>query len=455
VAERRTFDRPVLLGAAWLGLIVLLAYGFDLGHGFIKDDYAWIATSRIEGPGDLRRIFADTPMGFYRPLVALSFSVNHLLFGLAPWPYAATNLLLAGAIAVALACLVRRFGLPWGAALFAAGIWILNFHGINMSILWISGRTSLLGTLFAVLAALAFQGGRRYLAGLMVLLSLLSKEEPLLLPLVLAMWLAIDLRHTGEGGWPAAVARAAAATWPSFAAAGIYLALRATTQAFTPATAPAFYQLDVAGIGANTVQYLDRSLTFTAIVLLLGALICSARRLTLTPAERAIALKGAIWLVGGFGLTILLPVRSSLYVCLPSIGSAMIAAAAGTAEWRAMRSPRLGVAALVLLPLLLLPVYRARNLRMTREAELAAHTLTTIGEQIDRPGVTRIILHDAPGSRPSLADAFANALPVAAALFYPGPERPKVILAGDRVASFPDAHTVAFTLRNGRLHKRQ
>ena len=91
----------------------------------------------------------------------------------------------------------------------------------------------------------------------------MSKEEPILLPVIFALWLWIDRRPLG------AIVRS---TWPSFVALGAYLALRARTDAFTPATAPSFYRLSASPdvLLPNALSYLDRSMTFTAAVLLLG-----------------------------------------------------------------------------------------------------------------------------------------------------------------------------------------
>ena len=45
-----------------------LAYLPDLGRGFIKDDYAWVAGSRVTSGTDLLALFTRQD-GFYRPLV--------------------------------------------------------------------------------------------------------------------------------------------------------------------------------------------------------------------------------------------------------------------------------------------------------------------------------------------------------------------------------------------------
>ena len=57
-----------------------LAYLPDIGHGFIKDDFAWILHGRLDGVQDAVALFGRS-LGFYRPLVALSFGGNTALFG--------------------------------------------------------------------------------------------------------------------------------------------------------------------------------------------------------------------------------------------------------------------------------------------------------------------------------------------------------------------------------------
>ena len=81
----------------------------------------------------------ETPMGFFRPFVSLSFYVNHLLFGAEPMGYALTNVVLVIAIAAAFVRLAEGFGFGRGPALFGAALWMFNMHGIGMSLTWISG----------------------------------------------------------------------------------------------------------------------------------------------------------------------------------------------------------------------------------------------------------------------------------------------------------------------------
>lgn len=404
--------------AAWLLVCLSLAYIPYIGRGFIADDFSWIFHSRVTTPDDLRTPLVATPMGFYRPVVSWSFAANYAVFGLWPMGYALTNFALVAGIGVAVAHLARHFGLTSSAGLFAAALWMFNFHGIGMALTWISGRTSLLTTLFAVLAAIAQVRDRAWLAGVATLAALLSKEEPVLLPVVLLLWAALD---SPRASWRGAMSHALRMTWPTFAALLIYGVLRHGTPAFTPQTAPVFYKLSSSPslLAANALSYLDRSFTFPLAVLALG-LACFVRQApVLQPSERRIVVKGVIWFALTSALTVLVPVRSSLYACLPSVGASIAGAAIGTAIWRQI-SPRrqrwAWVAALGLLPALL-PIYWARNARGRDDAQLSARIMSTITQVLESdPVVTRVEIFQVPNERPSARAAVGGALPHAVSL---------------------------------------
>src|SRR5438128_1866562 len=85
------------------------AAGVDAGHGFVKDDFAWIATSHFQTRGDLiRQLGAGT--GFFRPIVSLSFVVDHAIFDRASLGYGLTNLVLLVACVGMLSLLFRALG---------------------------------------------------------------------------------------------------------------------------------------------------------------------------------------------------------------------------------------------------------------------------------------------------------------------------------------------------------
>src|SRR5262249_9710330 len=131
------------LAAAILAALFALVYLPALGHGFVKDDFHWIVSARAHSIADILRIFSSNT-GFYRPLVTLSFTIDSAAWGLAPGGFAFTNLLCLAAGAVLLFALARQMALPPAAALFAVAVWAFNFHGVNMALLWTSGRTALL-----------------------------------------------------------------------------------------------------------------------------------------------------------------------------------------------------------------------------------------------------------------------------------------------------------------------
>lgn len=431
-------------------MCLLLAYGADIGRGLVADDFGWIYFSRIRSIGDAWTLLVEGAPGFYRPLVALSFGVNERLFGLSPMPYAVTNLLMALAVMAGIMRLAAALGFGPIAGVFGAGLWALNFHGISMALMWVSGRTSLLATIFAVFAAIAFVRQRSLWAGWLTLASLLSKEEPVMLPAIFASWMWIERQP---------VRHIARATWPSFAAVAAYLALRARTDAFTPATAPSFYRLSASPdvILPNALQYLDRSMTFTAAVLLLGLIVFARRRPRLTSFEWRTAVKGIVWLVLGFGVTIMVPVRSSLYVVFPTVGSALIGMSAGAAIWRSIpeRRQRPALVGLLLLPILVLPIHWLRHQGTKEQAILSSRVVAQVRSAVaSRPDAVRIVVLDDPLARPTVASAFGAELPHAVELAT-GRMLPTEVIALDASGSIPDraraAGTLAFVLEDGRL----
>ena len=429
----------------WLALCVLLTYGPSVGRGFVADDFGWIYFSRIDSVASAWRLLVEGAPGFYRPIVALSFGIDGLLYGLSPAGYAITNLSLAFAIVAGIIWLGVSLRLPPVAAIFGAGLWILNFHGISTALLWISGRTSLLTTMFAVGAAVALVRGRSLWAGGLTLAALMSKEEPVMLPVVFAMWLWIDRRPT------LAIIRA---TWPSFAALAVYLALRARTDAFTPATAPSFYRLSASPdvLLPNALSYLDRSLTLTAAVLVLGLLVFARLRSRPAESERQAALKGAVWLALGFAVTIMIPVRSSLYVVFPTAGSALIGMAAGSWLWRAIPQPRrrLAAAAVFALPLVVLPIHWLRQQTTRQQGTLSSRVLEQVRSGFRDPaGIARVVVLDDTSARVNAASAFGAELPRAVELVVGKPVPTELVASQEQHAASPGRDTLVLRVQDG------
>lgn len=432
----------------------LLIYIPDAGHGFIKDDYGWILNSRVATGADVADLFRRSD-GFYRPLVALTFALNYRLAGIDPRLYGATNLLLAIGCAAALYALARSMAMSRGEGLVAAGLWAFNFHGINMAVLWISGRTSLLVTLAALLAARALVLGRLVPVFVCALAALLSKEEAVALPAIFAAWLLIGLPDANG----TRVTRRWMGLLMTVAAAGVYFLLRARTSAMLPSNAPDFYRFtfEPGRVLENLLEYADRALTLPAAAVLLFALYARPRSVPLRDATRVVAL-GLTWVLLGYSLTLFLPVRSSLYACLPSAGAALAAAAVIGAIARGaspVRVRRAAIAAL-LLPVLLWPVYHARNRRWVSVADFSTAVVEDLARALpDVPEGAVVILEDDRSAHANVGSAFGNFVPDAALLHLgrrltvaiepPLPGDAPVVITG---------RAVRLAVRNGRLVRR-
>lgn len=400
-----------LLGLSAAIAIFVVVYGPLAGHGFISDDFGWIQRSRLHTPTDLRPL---VPAGndFFRPAVALSFAVNYALFGNHPAGYGLTNVLLAVACALSLVVLLVRLDLPVGAAALGGALWLFNFHGINMAVLWISGRTSLLLTVFALATAILVIRGRYLLALIPMTLALLSKEEAVALPFLMALWMAISPRD-GKSD------RRAVVLWMALSVAvlGAYLAARHHVGAMVPATAPSYYKLTFAplDIARNILEYADRAVTFPALIMLLAWLV-----LRPSPASRdadRLNLQrmayGFSWLVAGFAITIFLPVRSSLYACLPSAGACMIAGEVCRLLWvrssDSRRAVALSTAVAVLLTTAALHVTRTE--RWVELADLSTRVLDDLqGSTSKLPPGSQVLIHDESTTRVNLRNAFGTML---------------------------------------------
>jgi hypothetical protein len=395
----------MLFAAAAIVAIFLVIYFPGVGHGFISDDFRWIVESRVESARDLFALFSSN-VGFYRPLTSSSFAADYASWGSNAFGYGVTNLALCLACAMALFALARRLGLPRQAALVAAGVWLLNFHAINMAVLWLSGRTALLAGLFALATALAVLGGRGLLGGVLALCAMLSKEEAVVLPMLFSLFLIIEERR------PASLLRVV----PMWIALGIYIILRLQSGAFWAADAPSYYQFSFAPavVGRNVLEYADRAGTvFVAVGLILILATRSAWSAIEEGGKRVLRF-AALWIVAMYALTVFLPVRSSLYALLPSLGTALALGAVASAAWRRnpARFARVAIALLVV-AVALVPAYRARNARWVRLAELSAGVMRTVAADARDHPPGHVVLVDAPQERFNLTAAFGNLLPEA------------------------------------------
>ena len=419
MSEHVDTARVTRIGSGLLLATLLAVYLPGLGQGFIKDDFVWIGSNQAAGPADLVAPFRQAP-DFYRPLVALSFAADWWLFGAEPLAYGLTNLAFLLAAAAALRSLAVALGMTPGAALAAAALWSLSFHGINMSLLWISGRTALLATLFALLAARAFVQGRTPRAAAWALAAMLAREDAVLLPFVLLAWAALPPpAGAGEpdGGRIARIDRidpwqAARRAWPLFAVLAVYLAARAAAGGMTPWTAPAAYRftLDPLTVGRNVLEYLDRAATLPLAATLIMALAAGTLPRPTARQWRQVTL-GAVWMIGGYALAVVLPVRSSLYAVGPAAGAALAGAAllAAVRDRAAPGARRRMVGVAALLAVVAVPVHWTRNDRWVAWARLSTHVLDEVAPVAARLPPDRVVrLDDDRSVRTNLDAAFGT-----------------------------------------------
>ncbi len=157
--------------------------------------------------------FSGTPSdggGYYRPVVAISYTIDHFLYGENPAGYHVTNVLLHGANTLLLFLLLSSI-FPQKRTPFLAAL-LFALHPIHTeAVAWISGRTGLLAAFGILLSLLLHQHARKrpaWIAGSLAafLFALGAKEEAALLPfLVLFLELRGSAGSGGKGSWRRAI----------------------------------------------------------------------------------------------------------------------------------------------------------------------------------------------------------------------------------------------------------
>lgn len=447
----RAANRPggVAQAAAAAAVILLAIYLPALGRGFVKDDFGWILAARVHEWADLLRIVGSN-VGFYRPLVTLTFSLDHALWGLNPYGYGLTNLALCVANAALIYALACRFQIPRAAALAGAAVWVFNFHAVNMALLWLSGRTALLVTLFALGTTHAMLAGRRLAAGALCLCALLSKEEAVMLPALLSAFAVLGPQGSASSPVVKRLRNVLERTWALWLALAIYLLLRSRSGAFGPSGAPWYYQFsfDPALLARNLLEYADRAGTTAAIAVIVVLAYTGWKRLRFPDGERAALLLAVLWIPAAYALTMFLPVRSSLYALLPSVGSALIAAAVSAAASRADPVAfRRAAITLLVLAALLVPVYWSRNDRWTDVADVSARVMSLVEAAAARRASGHVVLLDDPAAPVTFDETFSGLFPAAVQVFAGGGWNGEVL---DRAAAtVPPGTTVVIEMRDG------
>jgi 4-amino-4-deoxy-L-arabinose transferase-like glycosyltransferase len=157
----------ILTRHPWLTIsfACLLFYGHTVGFDFTYDDFPQIfnnplvLASLCDSAATWQLLSSPTiPGDLYRPLTLLSYRVNFLLFGIAPWSYHLLNILLHLVVSLLTFQLAKPLVRSPAVALVAALVFAV--HPIHIeAVANIIGRAELLAAMFICLAMLASTSG--------------------------------------------------------------------------------------------------------------------------------------------------------------------------------------------------------------------------------------------------------------------------------------------------------
>lgn len=221
-----------LLAPILLVLLVGAVFANTLLNQFVYDDKVFVVNNRFIHEinnvplffTDTRSFSGDREFVIYRPLAALSLSLDHWLWALEPWGYHVTNIALHAINVLLVYWLVLSLSALPLAALLAAAIFAI--HPVQCeTVSWIASRSNLLCTMFLLLAFLAYLRNTRqyYLWSLLFFtLSLLAKETAIIFVLLLVLYdyyfvLKVDKNKAVNMWW---------SYLPVAAISGLYLLLR-------------------------------------------------------------------------------------------------------------------------------------------------------------------------------------------------------------------------------------
>jgi protein O-mannosyl-transferase len=173
-------------------LVVGLCYANSLPNDFVGDDFPIVAANpAIRSIAPIH--FLKSPYwtesqsaGIYRPLTVLSLSIDYAIWHRWPAGFRLMNLLIHALNGWLLFLIARSIVGPGTVAIAAALIYVM--HPVHTeAVTTIVGRGELLGVCFFLAAWLLFRRGRTGWAVALFVLSVLSKENAIVLPAVLVL----------------------------------------------------------------------------------------------------------------------------------------------------------------------------------------------------------------------------------------------------------------------------
>jgi hypothetical protein len=396
-------------------LLSVLVHAGAVRTFFAQDDITFLSRAAGLEPGD----------GWFRPISAgVAFRLGHALFGLDPFGYHLTNLLLHLANVALLFALVVRLGGSRGVAAAAAvlfGVSSIAFTPLH----WASGVMELLTCALLLAATLLWlesrsrrQSRRCWIAAIVAVIAVFSKETA-------AAWLVgiLVIEWSLGGGLPRRQTALAASMPTLVFAIAFLLSGQARKLAGSEAYAYTFSPLFIA---QNLLTYLQWSVTFTNPIRdVVAAADPGAWRMGL-PVTLALAV--FLWrrpravigrtLVGiGWWLAFLLPVLPLAhhtylyYLYIPWVGGALALASLGQSLLAAL--PRRTASAVGLMALAGFVLIEARNVevrrtatrdalpvdRTMRDATLLGHALPALQSAALPPGTRVAFVNPVPRGR--------------------------------------------------------
>ena len=200
--NKLTERRNLQIASLMLVALVLICYANSLGNEFVFDDLQVVL---VDGrPDHLVRMLTSS----YRPLRNLSYAMDFVIWGARPLGFHVTNIAIHAANTILVFWLVRRLtGNRLIASFLAASLFAV--HPIQTdAVTYISGRRDVLFALFYIGAfhaylSYAMKRSLKYFGLFLVLwvLSLMSKEMAVSLPVVVFAWNFCDGWVEQNGSW--------------------------------------------------------------------------------------------------------------------------------------------------------------------------------------------------------------------------------------------------------------
>lgn len=211
--------RPVQVAGPGLAVAVLAFALFapTIRHGFVAiDDPTYVEANPMVRRGvsaeALRWAWTTDHVGYWAPVLWMSYQADAEILGPEPWGFHATNVLLHALNAGLFCWLLRRWTKSAGLAFALALLWAVHPLRVE-SVAWIAGRKDVLSGLFFLLCLLFYTGGGeargwKYAAGAACLtLGMWTKPGTLITtPFVLLLLDVWPLRRY-DWTWPQAVSR--------------------------------------------------------------------------------------------------------------------------------------------------------------------------------------------------------------------------------------------------------